>query len=72
MREILLVVAAVWGGSFSIAITWFAIDERKYRRGLASSEQAEASAAEEATTSTRHTQVNSETSPIEGLSPAMA
>jgi hypothetical protein len=72
MREILLVVAAVWGGSFSIAITWFAVDERKYRRGLASSEQAEGGAAVETTTSTRPTRVDSETSPTEDLSPAMA
>lgn len=41
MREILLIVAAVWGSSFVVSVIWFGVDEWKYRRVLDPAERAE-------------------------------
>jgi hypothetical protein len=39
MREISFIVAAVWGASFVIAVTWFTFDERRYRRSAGQPDQ---------------------------------
>jgi hypothetical protein len=37
MNEILGILAAVWGGSVALCITWFSIDEWSFRRTARSS-----------------------------------